>query len=306
MKQFVLNDSQNHDIHTYVYQPKTKAKGLVQIIHGASEHFARYGMFAEYLNNHGYIVVGHDILGHGLSTENLDYVHFADKDGDKIAFESIEVVKQWIDANYPQIPHYLLGHSMGSFLARKLVIDYPNAYEKAIFSGTAYPAKPLIFFGKLMTKLISIFKGPRHVSKFIQDISIDANPKKMRKDGIIGQDDEEWLTRDKSIQDYYKHSPMCGQPFSVKANHDMFKWISYVCKKKNIRKANHKQPILLISGGHDALSNYGKDIIRLADTFEALGFTDVNTIIYTDARHEVLNESNKDQVYQNVLDFLNQ
>ena len=304
MKQFVLNDKQNNDIHTYVFEPNTNPIGVIQIIHGASEHFARYGLFAEFLARNHFIVVGHDILGHGLSTNDLTKVHFADKDGGQLAFQSVILVKEWMNENYPNLPHYLLGHSMGSFLARKMVLEYPKAYEKAIFSGTAMPPKPLLFFGKLLTSIIRLFKGPKYVSKLIQDISIDANQKKMRKDEIISGDNEEWLTRDISIQEYYKHSPMCGQPFTVQANIDMFQWIIESNNFKEIKKGNHYQPILFISGSHDALSDYGKQILSLAEKMKGIGYNQVQVKIYPKSRHEVLNELNKEEVYQDILNFI--
>jgi len=304
MKQFILNDAFNNDIHTYVYEPKDEPVGVLQIVHGASEHFARYGLFAEFMTKNGYAVVGHDILGHGLSTKTLEYVHFADEDGDKKAYRSISLVKEWIDKNYHNSPIYILGHSMGSFLARKTVLDYPNEYDKAIFSGTAYPPKLLLNFGLCLTSIIKQFKGPKYVSKLVQDISIDANQKKMRKDGIISGINEEWLTRDKKIQDYYKHSKMCGQPFTVQANHDMFIWIKEANNIKKIKKANHHQPIFFISGGHDPLSDYGKQINKLAKKMRKIGYNRIEMKIYPEARHEVLNELNRKSVYQDILNFI--
>jgi alpha-beta hydrolase superfamily lysophospholipase len=303
MKQFTLQDYQNNKIHVYKYEPEGEALAVVQIIHGASEHFARYGLFAEYLAKNGYLVIGCDILGHGLSTDNYDFVHFADKDGDLLAYESVVLVKEYVEREYPELPFYLLGHSMGSFLARKLILDFPDAYKKAVISGSAHPPKLLMAVGTFLTKLIKAFKGPKYVSKLIQDMSIDANQKKMRKDKIISGINEEWLTRDTEIQNYYKNSKMCGQPFSVSANLDMFSWLKFVNTKKNIASGNLKLPHLFISGGDDALSDYGKQIVALVELMKKLGYEDIEYKIYPKARHEVLNELNKDEVYQDVLNF---
>ncbi|MFW5794286.1 MAG: alpha/beta fold hydrolase [Bacillota bacterium] len=304
MEQFILNDNYNNEIHTYLYKPNTKIKGVIQIVHGASEHFSRYGIFAEFLVRNGYLVIGNDILGHGLSTDNLDYVHFADKKGDKKAYESVVLIKDYIEKNHSNEPKILLGHSMGSFIARKLIIDYPDFYDKVILSGTAYPPKSLLLFGKLLIKLIMFFNGKKYVSKLIQDISIDANPRKLIKDKIISGDKEQWLTRDKKIQEYYKHSKMCGQPFSLKANYDLFTLLQRVNKLKNIKKGNFNLPILFISGGHDPLSNYGKEVNELANKFSELGYKHIKVKIYPEARHEVLNEINRNEVYQDVLNFI--
>ncbi len=304
MKKIILKDYLQNPIHVYIYEPESEIKGIVHVIHGASEHFARYGLFAEFLNKNGYLVIGCDFLAHGLSTENLDYVHFADKDGDILAYESVVLVKEYIEENYSGKDVFILGHSMGSFLARKLILDFPDFYKKAIISGTAFVPQIVVTMGSLLIKIIRLFKGPKYVSKLIQDMAIDANSKKMRKDGIISGIDEEWLTRDVEIQQYYHNSNMCGQPFSIQANLDMFQWMSFVNNKKNLNLGNKAQPIYLISGANDALSNYGADIKKLFDVMVSLGYENMHMKLYPECRHEILNELIKDEVYKDVLNFI--
>jgi len=304
MEKIILKDYQGNPIHVYIYKPEGNVKGIVHIIHGASEHFARYGLFAEYLNKQGYLAIGCDFLGHGLSTENLDYVHFADKDGDILAYESVVLVKEYIEANYQGLDTYILGHSMGSFLARKMILDFPNFYKKAVISGTAFVPQMVVSMGSLLIKIIRLFKGPKYVSKLIQNMAIDANSRKMRKDGIITGIDEEWLTRDVEIQQYYHNSNMCGQPFSIQANLDMFQWMSFVNNLKFLNLGDKKMPIFLISGQNDALSNYGKDIKKLFDAMEKIGYENLHMKLYPECRHEILNELIKEEVYLDILKFI--
>ncbi len=304
MKQFTLDDYQKNKIHIYQYEPVGEIKGIVQIVHGASEHFARYGIFSEFLTKQGYLVLGCDIIGHGLSTDNYDYVHFADKNGDLLAYESVLLVKEYIEKNYPKQDYFLIGHSMGSFIARKLVIDFPDFYKKVVISGTAHPDKLLVNVGMLLTRIIKLFKGPKYVSQLIQNMGIDANHKKLRKDGIISGINEEWLTRDELIQQYYQKSNMCGQPFTVSANLDMFKWLKFVNQSKTLKSGNYKLPHFFVSGGHDPLSNYGKEIETLVSKMKNFGYEDITMKIYPEARHEVLNEINKDEVFNDILKFL--
>ncbi len=303
MEKIILKDYQDHSIHVYIYRPEGEIKAIVHVIHGAAEHFARYGLFAEFLNQHGYLVIGCDFLGHGLSTDTLEYVHFADKDGDLVAYESILLVKEYIEANFKGKDVFVLGHSMGSILARKLVLDFPDFYKKAVFSGTAYSSKMLVFVGRILMRIIRLFKGPKYVSRLIQNMTIDANSIKMRKDGHITGIDEEWLTRDVEIQQYYHNSKMCGQPFTLQANFDLTQWVSFIDNKKNIAGGNLKMPIFLASGDTDPLSNYGKDIKRLFDLMVSLGYENVHMKLYKDCRHEILNELIKDEVYQDILTF---
>lgn len=303
METLFLEDSRKQKLQLYVYPAKTTAKAVVHLLHGASEHFARYGLFAEYLNSHGYHVLGIDFLGHGLSADTHAYVHYADRFGDVIAYEGVSLVQAHIKKQYPTLPVFLLGHSMGSFLARKALIDTPDFYQKAVISGTAFVPGTLSKVGGLLCSLIALFKGPKAVSPLIQGMAIDANPTKMRKDGIIGKRDVEWLTKDEAIQNYYESSPMCGQPFTVAANKDMFRWLTYVNAKKNIARGNKTTPILFASGQNDALGGYGKDVSRLAAFFKTLGYQHVSLKLYENDRHEILNETDKDVVWNDVLQF---
>lgn len=303
MEKLILKDYKENPIHVYIYKPETKIKAVVHIVHGASEHFARYGLFAEFLNKHGYLVIGCDSLGHGLSTPTLDYVHFANKDGDVLAYESLVLVKEYIEENYKECDVFLLGHSMGSFLARKLVLDFPNFYKKAVFSGTGMTPQGTINLLIFLVKVIKLFRGPKYVSNLIQKSAIDAMPKQMRKDGIITGDDVEWLTRDVEVQKYYKNSKMCGQPFTIQANYDMAQWLSFINNKKNIAAGNKEMPIYIISGANDAVSNYGEHVTKLYNIMNELGYKNVEMKLYEDCRHEILNELNKEEVYNDVLNF---
>ncbi|MBN2539920.1 MAG: alpha/beta hydrolase [Bacilli bacterium] len=304
MEKIILKDYQENPIHVYIYQPEGEIKGIVQMVHGAAEHMARYGVFAEFLNQHGYLAIGCDMLGHGLSTDNLDYVHFADKDGDILGYESIVLVKEYIEKTYPGIDVFLYGHSMGSFLARKLILDFPDFYKKVILSGTTYVSKGLKLAGSFIISVIRLFKGPRYVSKFVNGLAVDANPAKMRKAGLIGQKDAEWITRDEAVQQYYHNSNMCGQPFSIQANYDLIQWTSFVDNLKNIDMGNKEMPILLAAGSMDPVSNYGKEIKTLYDFMKKLGYENVDMKLYPDCRHEIHNELIKDEVFQDYLDFL--
>lgn len=304
MQKLSLVDSRNNDIHVYVYEPKTSPKGAIQIIHGAVEHFARYGLFAEYLNKAGYVVVGCDILGHGLSTPTNEFAHFADKAGDQTAYESVVMVKNYIQKQYPGIPLMVIGHSMGSFLARKLVIDFPNDYKKAIWSGTALYAPGLMTLGILLANLIILFKGPRYLSKLIDNMAIGSLASKARKAGLIHGLDEGWLTKDEAIQDYYHNSPMCGQPMTVSANRDLFRWIKFISIKKNWRRMNPELPIFIASGAQDPLSDFGKKIPPLVHQLKRAGFSHVEMKLYPGDRHEILNELDREDVYRDMLNFI--
>ncbi len=306
MQTKIVNDTLGNPIHLYFYEPENQPIiGVIHVIHGASEHFARYGGFAESMNKHGFAVIGADLLGHGLSTTTHEYVHFGDLGGNKLVVEALDLVKQEIKTRYPGVKRYLLGHSMGSFLARLTMIQDHDTYDKAVFSGTAFVPQALTGVGLFLCKTIRLFHGPKHVSPLIQAMSIDANPSKMRKDGIIGARNVEWLTKDVDIQNYYDQSPMCGQPFTVSANADLFTWLKFINSTKNIEKGNKKTPIFFASGANDALGGYGKDVVKLSETYQKLGYEQIKVKIYPNDRHEIMNETDKKLVYQDIIAFLN-
>jgi alpha-beta hydrolase superfamily lysophospholipase len=305
MQKTILQDSAKNNIHVYIYEPAAKPyKGVVQIIHGASEHFARYGLFAEFLNKQGYVAVGADLLGHGLSTSTNDFVHFADKNGSDLALESVTLVKDLIAKNYPNLPVILLGHSMGSFLARLMIIKYPDFYQKAVISGTAHRTQGFEAFGIGMCNLIILLRGPRHISRLVNKMAIESCPARLRKDGIITGIDEEWLTKNVEIQNYYHDSPMCGQPFTVSANRDMSTWMKFVDNLANINAGNKAMPLYFMSGSQDPVSNYGKEVTELVNVFKQVGYQNVSMKLYDSDRHEVLNELDKETAYQDILNFI--
>lgn len=308
MQKMILHDSANNDIHVYLYEPAEKPfKGIVHIIHGASEHFARYGLFAEFLTQNGYAVIGADLLGHGLSTPTNDYVHFADHHGSELAFESVTLVKDYIAKNYADLPAFLLGHSMGSFLARLTILRYPDFYRKTVISGTAYTSKILMGAASAIGSILCSLKGPRTISPLMNKLGLESYNAKMIKDGLIPKDGlaEQWLTKNVEIQQYYHDSPMCGQPFTVSAYYDLSCWLKIVNRYSNIKKGNLDMPLYFMSGAKDPVSNYGKEVEKLVSDFMRAGYKSVVLKLYAGDRHEVLNELDNQTAYHDILDFLN-
>jgi len=308
MQKMILHDSAKNDIHVYVYEPAKKPyKGVVHIIHGASEHFARYGLFAEFLSKNGLVAVGCDFLGHGLSSPTNDYVHFADENGSELALESITIVKDLIAKTFSGLPFYILGHSMGSFITRLMILRYPDFYKKAVISGTGYMSKFMMGMGSALCGAICALRGPRHISKIANKTGLEAYPAKMRKDGLIapGDLDEGWLTKNVEIQKYYHDSPMCGQPFTVGAYRDLISWLKVINNLNNIKKGPLAMPLYFMSGAVDPVSNYGKEVVRLVDDFRRVGYQHVTLKLYANDRHEVLNELDNQVAYNDILEFLN-
>ena len=301
MNKIFLKTTLGHEIAVYIYDDVENPKAVIQIVHGASEHFTRYEELISFLNRNGYLVIGNDILGHGDSCHaDGNYIYF-EKDE---AFESIVMVKEYVEKTYSHLPFYLLGHSMGSFLARKLLIDYPQTYSKAIISGTTSMGAMLIGSAVLLSKITRVFRGPKGISPLLNALGMGNLPKALIKDKLMTKD-EMWITHDIAIGEYYRNSPICGEDFTVSSYQGMFSWISYVSKEKNILKGNNNIPILFISGNEDPLSHYGKDIEKTVKLYQKAGYSFVDANVYEHMRHEVLNEIDREKVYNDCLRHFN-
>jgi len=303
MNKIYLQTSKGSQIAVYIYDEVENPKAVIQIVHGASEHFTRYEDFIKFLNKNGYVCIGCDNLGHGDSCHAKEnYIYFEEKE----AFEALVLVKDYIEKNYSEYPLYLFGHSLGSFLARKLLIDCPKSYSKAIISGTTTMSTALTSVAKFLASVTKIFRGSRGVSPLLNNLGMDSFPKKMKKDGLLKDDpDDLWITHRPDIQKYYRESPICGEDFTVAAYYGMFEWCNYVAKLKNVKKGDLSVPVLFISGAEDPLSNYGKDIKTTTELYKKAGYQYVESTIYEKMRHEVLNEFDNQKVYNDCLAFFN-
>ena len=302
MKKIELSTSKGSKIATYIYDDVQNPKAVIQIVHGASEHFTRYENFINFLNINGFIAVGCDNLGHGESCHaDANYIYFEGPE----AFEALVLVKQYIENTYQNIPLYLFGHSMGSFLARKLLIDYPKSYAKGIISGTNTMPTLVSSTALCLAFIAKVFRGPKGISPLLNNLGMDGLPKLMKKKGLLN-DNEMWITHNQEIADYYRNSPLCGEVFTITAYQGMLSWVNYVGKKAKIKKGDKTTPILFIAGSEDPVSNFGVGINKTVELYKKCNYEFIETIIYDHMRHEVLNEIGNEKVYQDCLNFLKQ
>ncbi len=300
MLKLVKKTSKGKDVTIYIYNEVSNPKAVIQFVHGASEHLTRYEHLFEFLNQNGYICIGGDLLGHGESSHaDGNYILFEEKE----CYESVTLVKDYILEEYNNLPLYLYGHSMGSFIARKLLIQYPNVYKKAIISGTTTMPGLLTTAAMTIAAITRVFRTKKGISPLLAELGLNGLPKKLIKSGLMTEG-EMWITHNKEIADYYKNSPICGENFTVSSYQGMFSWVHFVSRKKNIRKGNLETPILFAAGCEDPLSNYGKDIDTTVNLYQSLGYTHVTRILYPKMRHEIHNEYGSQIVFSDYLNFL--
>lgn len=288
------------DIKCKMYIPDGEIKYILQIVHGMQEYFGRYDAFATFLASKDVLVVGCDLLGHGNSTVDDNHLgYFAPKDGDLCVLKDIHELTLITKKEYPNIPYYILGHSMGSFFVRRYMFTYDEDLAGMIIMGTGYQALPMIKAGKLMANLISKTKGEFHRSKLITSIAFSSYNNKFEKRTYV-----DWLTKDQSIVDKYVNDKYCNYLFTANGFYNMFSCIESLYDKNNLNKMNKDLKLLLVSGQDDPVGDYSKGVNALYDLYLNLGMKKVTKKLYPSDRHEILNEFDKQDVYQDIYDFI--
>lgn len=275
-------------------------KGVVHIVHGMSEHAARYDHFATFLNQHGYEVWSSDLRGHGKTAGSLEKVGlFAMEDGWNKVVKDIQFINQKIHQQY-QVPIIMLGHSMGSFLVRTLMYQFPNSGDAYILSATAGHPGLLGVVGKTLSGINTTLMGKKNRTKLMTQLAFGDFNKKYKPQ----RTEKDWLSRDEKVVDKYIADQYCMQTFTSQFFQDLLQGVLDINKDENIQKIAKHKPIYLFAGDMDPVGNYGKGPEVVFNKMKTFGAEDINLKIYPEGRHEMLNEINKDEVYQDVLNWI--
>lgn len=285
------------DIRYRMWIPQ-EVRAAVQITHGMAEHIDRYDAFARYLAKQGFLVYGMDNAGHGKSLKpDMPKGYFGQKNGWDALIADMHTLYELMHKDYPATAFILFGHSMGSFMARSYAARYPQDFESYIFSGTA-GKNPVAKIGRMLANR-EIKKGLAMVpSQKLHALGAGSYNKKFKNP----RTDCDWLTRDEAVVDAYLADELCGFPFTPCGMRDLLDGLIEISDKKWAKKVPDK-PILLISGERDAVGSFSKGVRQVEKRLVRSGHR-VCCKLYPQARHEVLNELNKDEVYDDVLLFL--
>jgi len=299
---FYYNSSNGQNkIHARMFIPNGEVRGVVQIAHGIAEHINRYDGFMQFLAQHGFVAVGNDHLGHGQSvTDSKELGAFAKENGWEYVLNDMNKLYELTIEKYPDVPYIFFGHSMGSFLIRHYVILHPNQPAMVLLSGTGHQGKLLTYGGHTLSKFFVKIFGSDKVSNFLNNIAFGSYTK-----GIENlRTSSDWLNRDPVEVDKYINDPLCGFIPSNGMFCDMSGGIIFITNSKNIEKMNKTVPIFLISGSDDPVGEYGKGVERAYHAFKDAGIEDVQMKLYPGARHEILLELNHDEVYSDILNWI--
>lgn len=274
---------------------------ILQIVHGMAEHIGRYHEFATYLANKGITVIGHDILGHGKSVNNDEELGFFHSEkGYKYVIQDIHKISRFAKKKFGNLPYYTLGHSMGSFLLRKYLCIYGEYIDGAILLGTGEIPLTVATSGRSLVSNLEKKYGSKYRSEFVESKLFD-NYNRGIKNRRTSKD---WLSRDEKEVDKFIEDPLCDFIFTLRGYHDFLTVLMYIGRKRNFYKIPTDLKILILSGDKDPVGNWGKAPEKVADKFAYNGFHEVTLRMYTNARHEILNETNREDVFSDIYNWL--
>lgn len=287
-------------IHAILWQPESP-KAVIQIVHGISEHIGRYAEYAEYLCSRGFAVVGEDHLGHGDTVDkDEDLCFFAEKDGWQIVSTDILELTSIAKAQFTDLPYFLLGHSMGSFLSRTIAITHSAEFDGLILSGTGHQNSATIISGILLAKFISLFIGPKGKSCVIDALAFSSYNRKFAPNRTR----YDWISSCQNEVDKYVADTKCGSLATAGLFIDMLGGLAIIKNKRRLSRVRKDLPILIYSGELDPVGGMGKGVKKVYSLYKQVGIEDITLKLYEGGRHEMHNEFNKAKVMQNTADWI--
>ena len=300
--EYFLSCDGKNQIHVRRCTPETSVRGVVQLAHGIAEHIGRYDGFAAYLAENGFVVVGNDHLGHGLSVSEGrgELGFFGETRGWELAVGDMRRLFERSHEEYSGLPYFLFGHSMGSFLARTYLIRYRDGLSGVVLSGTAQQPAAVLTAGKLLGEQEIRRHGKRYVSQRLNQLAFGGYNKGFEKRRTVS----DWISRDEAEVDRYQADPLCGFVPTAGLFYDMMCGMAFNQKPENLARMNKRLPVLFLSGDRDPVGANGKGVMQAYQSFLDAGMTDVTLKLYHGGRHEMLNELNRRQVYADLRNWL--
>lgn len=300
-----LSSDQKTQIHGFMWSDAENAnpRGIVLIAHGMEEHIERYDSFARFLAEHGYIVFGHSHLGHGDSVESREqWGCLPAKEGARILVEDVHRLRSLAMARTSSdLPVFLFGHSLGSFVSRSYITRYGEGLSGAILCGTGHVKPTLSKTGNKLARLIAKIRGEDYCSKLLDDMGVGSYNKSIKNP----RTKLDWLSYSEENIDRYIADDACGFMFSAGGYATVTALTGEVCTSQSAEKIPHELPLLFISGIEDPVGDMGEGVKTSAELAKKAGVADVELKLYQKMRHEILNEEDAQEVFDDVLAWLN-
>ena len=286
-----------HELSGRIYLPESKPKGYFHVVHGMTEHIARYDGFMKEMAKAGYICFGYDNLGHGQTARNkAELGYFSEENGWLYLSGDVFRFADAVRREYGDLPYTLMGHSMGSFIVRTATLFF-GMPERLIVMGTGGP-NPAAKAGTVTAKAAERLHGGHYVSRPIDLLAFGSYRRHFHED-----DPNAWLTKDREVRRAYAEDPYCTFPFTVSAMRDLVMLNRMANSNEWFETVNKKMPILLISGVDDPVGNYGKGVCEVYRRLIRHG-ANAQIKLYADCRHEILNDTYREEVIEDILRFI--
>ena len=287
-------------IHALEWAPEGPPRGIVHLVHGISEHIGRYDETARFLAEHGFLVCGEDHLGHGRTVTDGSYGFFAPENGWTLEARDVRALRKLEGARHPNLPYFLLGHSMGSFLTRTYLILWPGTVSGAVLMGTGQEPAPLVALGKRISALECRRLGPRGVSPLVHTLSLGAYNRRFRP----SRTPSDWLSRDPAEVDAFLADPLCQSRPTVSLFRDMMGGLQLIARRDQLARMDPSVPVCFLSGQEDPVGGMGRGVEQVVRMFQDAGCRDLSLHLYPGARHELFHEQNRREVWADLLDWL--
>lgn len=299
---FFIKGKDGKEIFVYCWEAVVRPKAVVQIFHGMAEHAGRYKRFAEYLNNAGFIVYANDHRGHGRTAGKVDEVGYIGTDGFNNIVEDEYVIKNLIQEKHKGLPIIVFGHSFGSFVAQEYIIRYGNEIFGAILSGAAVRAGLEVAAGKAIAYIQKSVFGDKKKSNLLDFLGFGSYNKRIKEN----KSKCAWLSTDIEEVKKYEGDSFCGTVFTAGFYYYFLKGISQLYIKERLQRIPSTLPMFVISGEEDPVGSYGQLVKKLYKVYTDRGIEDIKLKLYNGQRHEILNEINREEVFSDVVSWIDE
>lgn len=299
---FTFDNDTGHGAFAYRWSAadsEAPPRGVLQIAHGMAETAKRYERLARVLTARGFIVYANDHRGHGRTAGSPEELGWPGKRGFTGMAEDMVRLSKIIHRELPDLPLFLLGHSMGSFLTQKVMYRAPEPYAGFILSGTNGP-RGLLGLGRSLARLQARLQGDSHPSLLMNALTFGS----FNRNFLPARTPFDWLSRDEEEVDKYIADPHCGFLCSAGFFYGFFGLLQEIHRPENMRAIPKEKPVYIFGGDLDPVGRNGAGVRRLAELYARLGLEDVEVKLYPGGRHEMLNEINRDDVMSDVLGWL--
>ncbi len=295
-------------IHGVIWKPDCmvgeyagKPKCVLQIVHGMEEYIDRYDEFAKFMNKCDICVIGNDHLGHGQSvSDGVMHGYFGEDDIATVVVRDVHRLKKMVQEQLPDVPFFIMGHSMGSFITRNYICRYGTGIKGAVIMGTGFMPNIALGTGQFITRTMALFHGWEYKSPFVQKMAFGAYQKRI-ENPETGVD---WLSANEENVQNYIADPLCGFGFTVNGFYTLFEFIKRAQSASWRKKIPKELPMFFVAGAEDPVGGYGEGVKKAFSLYQKAGMSDLSIKLYEKDRHEILQEDDWGRIAQDIYEWI--